>query len=66
MTDSARKNKWVAFILSMLCLHRFYVGRIGSGILQIITLGGFGIWILIDVILILTGNFKDANGNLLT
>ncbi|MCH8981163.1 TM2 domain-containing protein [candidate division KSB1 bacterium] len=40
-------------------LHRFYVGKIGTGILQLITLGGLGIWALVDFIMIVTGNFKD-------
>ncbi|MBL6989570.1 MAG: TM2 domain-containing protein [Bacteriovoracaceae bacterium] len=42
-------------------LHRFYVGKIGTGILMLITLGGLGIWTLIDLILIIMGVFKDSN-----
>ena len=44
-------------------VHRFYVGKIGTGILTILTIGGFlGIWQLIDLIVIATGNFKDKDG----
>lgn len=43
-------------------LHRFYVGKIGTGILQLVTLGGLGIWALVDFIMIVTGNFKDKQG----
>ena len=44
-------------------VHRFYLGKIGTGILTILTIGGFcGIWPLIDLILILVGEFKDKEG----
>ena len=39
------------------------VGKIGTGVLMIITLGGCGIWALIDFIVILTGGFTDSDGN---
>jgi TM2 domain-containing membrane protein YozV len=44
-------------------VHRFYVGKIGTGILMILTLGGCGIWTIIDIIMIATGSFKDVDGN---
>jgi len=43
-------------------IDRFYLGKIGTGVLKLITFGGFGIWWLIDIILIVTDNMKDANG----
>lgn len=51
------------FFLGMLGAHRFYVGKIGTGILQLITLGGLGIWVLIDLIMIILGAFTDKEGN---
>jgi hypothetical protein len=45
--------------------HRFYTGHIAIGIIQLVTIGGFGIWWLIDGILILSGNFKDSKGNVI-
>ena len=46
-------------------VHRFYVGKIGTGILMLITFGGFGIWVLIDFILIVTNSLRDGNGLLI-
>ncbi len=64
-------KNWLVTLL--LCLfvgaigvHRFYAGKIGTGILQLITLGGCGIWTIIDLIMIITGNFKDKDGNPIT
>lgn len=42
--------------------HRFYVGKMGTAIAQLLTLGGCGIWALIDLIMILTNKFTDAEG----
>lgn len=51
----------LAVVLGPFGAHRFYVGRIGSGILQLCTLGGLGLWMLYDAIMIATGNFRDSN-----
>ena len=56
----------LCFFLGFLGVHRFYVGKIGTGILMIFTLGGLGIWILIDFIVLLTGNFKDKKGKIIS
>lgn len=57
-------TQMLAFFLGVFGVHRFYVGRIQSGILQLLTLGGFGIWWLYDNIMILAGSFRDADGAL--
>ena len=52
----------LCFFLGGLGIHRFYVGKAGTGILMILTLGGLGIWVIIDLVMILTGGFKDSEG----
>ena len=52
----------LCFFLGGLGVHRFYAGKIGTGILMLLTLGGLGIWTLIDFVIIVLGNFKDADG----
>ena len=52
----------LCFFLGVIGVHRFYVGKIGTGILQIVTFGGFGIWVLIDLIMIVVGKFTDKQG----
>ena len=42
--------------------HRFYVGKIGTGIAMLLTLGGLGVWYIIDFVMIVTGKFTDSNG----
>ncbi len=70
MAESSEKKRLVAlllcFFLGYLGVHRFYVGKVGSGIAQILTLGGFGIWTLIDLIMVLCGAFRDKEGNAIT
>ena len=52
----------LCFFLGGLGVHRFYAGKVGTGILMLLTLGGLGIWTLIDFVIIVLGNFKDADG----
>ena len=63
-----RKSKLVAIILCIIGffgvagLHRMYVGKMGSGILYLLTFGFFGLGTLIDLISLLLGNFRDGYG----
>jgi len=53
----------LCFFLGEFGAHRFYTGHIGIGIVQFLTAGGCGIWWLVDLIMIIVGSYKDANGN---
>jgi hypothetical protein len=49
----------VGLLLGVFGAHRFYVGKIGTGLLMLGTLGGCGIWWLYDMILLVAGEFRD-------
>ena len=70
MSNEKPKSKTVAailcFFLGCFGAHWFYAGRIGIGILHLLTLGLLGIWTLIDFIRILIGSFEDKDGNKIT
>jgi len=55
----------LAWYLGFLGVHRFYLGKIGTGILMLLTFGGLGIWTIIDFIVAVTGNMKDKEGRLI-
>ena len=62
----SRKSRLIALLLCWFlgCFgaHRFYTGRPLSAVFMILTIGGLGIWALVDLIVILCGDFKDSDG----
>jgi hypothetical protein len=52
----------LCLFIGALGVHRFYVGKVGTGVAMIFTLGGLGIWVLIDLIMIIVGGFTDSEG----
>jgi hypothetical protein len=68
-TGPSDKSRTIALILSAVLgvfgAHRFYAGKTGTALLMLITLGGLGIWWLVDLILIAAGGFRDSDGRLI-
>ena len=56
----------LCFFLGVFGGHRFYVGKYITGVLQLFTLGGLGLWMLFDLIMVITGQFKDKEGRRIT
>ena len=70
-SNGVSDKSWLAALLLSIFLgglgvHRFFVGKIGTGILQLVTFGGLGIWTLIDIIMIATKQFKDKDGRVVS
>lgn len=70
MSKPSNRSRAVAMVLGLVLgvfgAHRFYVGKIGTGLLMLVTMGGLGIWYLVDNIMIASGGFRDAEGNLVS
>jgi TM2 domain-containing membrane protein YozV len=68
--DVSEKSRGVALALAAILgpfgAHRFYVGKTGTGLLMLCTLGGAGLWYLYDLIVVAGGSFRDSRGNLVS
>jgi TM2 domain-containing membrane protein YozV len=69
-SDVSERSRGVALALAAILgpfgAHRFYVGKTGTGILMLCTLGGAGLWYLYDLIMVAGGSFRDAHGRLVS
>ena len=55
-------RRFECLFLGVFGVHRFYAGKIGTGVLLLLTGGGLGVWWIVDLLVLATGNFRDADG----
>ena len=65
--ENVSNKSWVLLLLlsiflGSLGIDRFYLGKVGTGILKLVTFGGLGLWWLIDIILVVMGRMRDSSG----
>lgn len=51
-----------SFMWGTFGVDRFYLGKVGTGLLKLLTLGGFGIWTIVDLLSIMSGSVRDKQG----
>lgn len=66
-SDKSRTTTFIlVFLLGVFGVHRFYVGKIGTGLLWLFTFGLFGIGAIVDFWVVLLGGFKDKHGKIVS
>ena len=69
--EKEMQSKWITtlvlcWFLGIFGVHRFYTGSVGLGILQLVTMGGCGIWVIIDIVKLFMGTYSDGEGNVIS
>lgn len=69
-SEATNDDRWlIALLLSILVgslgVHRFYTGNVITGVLMLVTLGGCGVWTIIDIVMIAGNTYRDGEGNTL-
>ena len=66
----SEKRKLPALLLCLFFgifgVHRYYVGKVATGLFQLLTVGGLGLWVFLDLLVIVLGGFTDKEGRLIT
>lgn len=63
VSDKSFVATWLfSWLLGTLGIDRFYLGKVGTGILKLVTLGGLGIWSIVDLLIVLCGGQRDKSG----
>lgn len=64
--NDTRRHFLAVFFLSFMWgtfgVDRFYLGKVGTGLLKLVSFGGFGIWVIVDLVLIMSGAMRDKQG----
>jgi len=69
LANQIRKDRFTTLMLclflGLLGVHRYYTGNKRIATAQLLTTGGLGVWVIIDLVLIITGSYRDGAGNAL-